>query len=92
MTPALRRAAFGAAFTDRVASEILDVCQACGACVEACPMTEPGGVDTGDAPGVVCWIYCVAASARQSLGGGRKFAPVAASASQPADTESVLVS
>jgi heterodisulfide reductase subunit D len=53
MTPALRRAAFGTAFADRIASEILDACQACGACVDACPMTEPGGLDTSDAPGVV---------------------------------------
>jgi Fe-S oxidoreductase len=53
MTPMMRRAAFGSAFAGRIASEVLDACQACGACVEACPMTVPGGVDTSDAPGVV---------------------------------------
>jgi len=53
MTPALRRAAYSAAFAERVASEVLDACTACGACVEACPMAAPAGVDTSDAPGVV---------------------------------------
>jgi heterodisulfide reductase subunit D len=53
MTPQVRRAAFGTAFAARVQSEVLDACTTCGACVEACPMTAPGGVDTSDAPGVV---------------------------------------
>ena len=36
-------ATFEEALTDRV-DTMLDACTRCGKCVEACPVTEPGGV------------------------------------------------
>ena len=36
--------------------QILDACTRCGKCAEACPMTEPAGVDTSDAPGLVSGV------------------------------------
>lgn len=43
-------------FTDVLKAQtdrILDACTRCGKCAEACPMTEPAGVDTSDAPALV---------------------------------------
>ena len=52
-SPAETRQAFAGAFAARVQADILDACTACGACVDACPMALPGGVDTADKPAVV---------------------------------------
>ncbi len=46
----------GMSFTDVLKSQadrILDACTRCGKCAEACPMTEPAGVDTSDSPALV---------------------------------------
>ena len=46
----------GVSFTDVLKSQtdhILDACTRCGKCAEACPMTEPAGVDTSDSPALV---------------------------------------
>ena len=46
-------------FTDvmqRETAHILDACTRCGKCAEACPMTEPAGVDTSDTPGLVAGV------------------------------------
>jgi heterodisulfide reductase subunit D len=43
-------------FTDVLKAQtdhILDACTRCGKCAEACPMTEPAGVDTSDAPALI---------------------------------------
>ncbi len=52
-SPAETREAFAGAFAARVQTDILDACVACGACVDACPMALPGGVDASDKPAVV---------------------------------------
>ncbi|MEI7711681.1 MAG: (Fe-S)-binding protein [Rhodospirillales bacterium] len=46
----------GPSFTDVLKAQtdhILDACTRCGKCAEACPMTEPAGVDTSDSPALV---------------------------------------
>ncbi len=46
----------GVSFTDVLKSQtdhILDACTRCGKCAEACPMTEPAGVDTSDSPALI---------------------------------------
>ena len=46
-------------FTDVLRGQtdhILDACTRCGKCAEACPMTEPAGVDTSDAPALVSGV------------------------------------
>jgi heterodisulfide reductase subunit D len=35
---------------------ILEACTRCGKCAEACPMTEPAGIDTSDAPALVSGV------------------------------------
>ena len=49
----------GMSFTDVLKSQtdhILDACTRCGKCAEACPMTEPAGVDTSDSPALVSGV------------------------------------
>jgi Fe-S oxidoreductase len=46
----------GVSFTDvlrRQTDHIIDACTRCGKCAEACPMTEPAGVDVSDAPALI---------------------------------------
>ncbi len=46
----------GLSFTDVLQTRtdsILDACTRCGKCAEACPMTEPAGVDTTDSPALI---------------------------------------
>jgi heterodisulfide reductase subunit D len=49
----------GMSFTDVLKAQtdhILDACTRCGKCAEACPMTEPAGIDTSDAPALVSGV------------------------------------
>jgi heterodisulfide reductase subunit D len=49
----------GLSFTDVLKAQtghILDACTRCGKCAEACPMTEPAGVDTSDSPALVSGV------------------------------------
>ncbi len=48
-------ATFESALDARVA-EVLDRCTRCGACVEACPMPVPAGLDASDAKGVATGV------------------------------------
>ncbi len=46
----------GVSFTDvlrRQTDHIIDACTRCGKCAEACPMTEPAGVDVSDSPALI---------------------------------------
>ena len=53
--------------TDR----ILDSCTRCGKCAEACPMTEPAGIDTSDAPALVGGILDLLAGGAGTPGAER---------------------
>ncbi len=61
-------------FTDvmrRETDHILDACTRCGKCAEACPMTEPAGVDTSDAPALTAGVLDLLAGGAGTPGAER---------------------
>ena len=50
---------------------ILDACTRCGKCAEACPMTEPAGIDTSDAPALVSGVLDLLAGGEGTPGAER---------------------
>ncbi len=64
----------GRSFTEVLrgqAEHILDACTRCGKCAEACPMTEPAGIDTSDAPALVSGVLDLLAGGGGTQGAER---------------------
>jgi heterodisulfide reductase subunit D len=50
------RQSFADAMAGRIKEDVLDLCVACGKCVEVCPMSDPGGVPLDDSKAVTAGV------------------------------------
>jgi ferredoxin len=74
--------------------DTLDACTRCGKCVEACPMTDPAGLDKADAVAIVEGVLDLLDSGPGTADAARwaQVCTPAASASRPATTASTRAS